>query len=208
MPVKSFKTNIFDVVLTNSNDDDDVQTSFDDNVGQTSLRVAIDNAISQSLSGRYRELGGKGRRLENSMQREGCYLLNFVTLEYTGPGRSDPTSAAVPFDLELDESFAHETALLYDPDEGLAFVESTQSGMGPGALATYFREFVDDGTVYQLVPRLDSEASARARRQRTIRSLTMRVSMGPITGEDNEAGVGTIKAFGSGYGAGVVDIVI
>ena len=203
MSEKSFKVNVYEVTLPGEDDDDMPDTS-----GDISFSDAIENACARSLPDRFREVNGKGRRLENYEQRDDCYCLNFVTLEFSGPGRSERETAAVPIDLGADEEFAHQTAMLYDPDLNLAFVESTQTGMRYGAIARYFRGFSFPRTEYQLVPRLDDDAAARARRHQIIRSLTMRVAMGPVTDADRDAGTGVIKSLGEGYDAGTIDIVI
>ena len=168
----------------------------------------FDNAIAQPLDRRYTEVSGKGRRLENHQKEEDYYLLNFVTSQFDGPGRTEPETAAIPIDLAPEEFFAHETAMLYAPKANLAFVESILSGMGPGAVAHYFSEFANNNENYSLTPKMDQEAETRARRQQTIRSLTMRVSLGPVTDVDRLAGIGVIKSFGEKYDAGTIDIEI
>ena len=196
MPDKSFKVSIYEVKLP----DDTGQAQFP-------FRNAIEGACAQPLEERYLFVNGKGRRLENHDRHEDCYLLNFVSLEFTGPGRSRPRTEAVPINLDPDESFAHETAMLYDPESSLALIESTQSGMGPGAMAEYFEEFANQ-TEYLLIPQLDNEAGARARSYQTIRSVIMRVNIGPVTEADRAAGIGVIKSLGEEYDAGFMDIEI
>lgn len=196
MPEKRFRVNIYEVGFPD-------EASFGPPFSE-----AVDNAIAQPFALLYRDANEKGRRLEHSERRDGVYLLNFATFEFTGPGRSSPVTPVQPIDLDADEFFAHDTAMLYDPSEGLAFVESTQGGMGPGAIARYFEAFASERTKYQLLPRLDDEAAARARRHQTIRDLTIRVGMGPVTSADHAAGTGTLKAFGEGFGAGQIDISI
>lgn len=199
MPEKRFRVNIYDV-------------GFSGDAGPgTSFSTALDNAIAQPLALRYREANGKGRRLENDARRDDIYLLNFVTFEFAGPGRSRPITPAQHINLGADESFAHETAMLYDPNAELAFVESTQGGMGPGAIASYFAAFAGDRTEYLLLPRLDDGAGARARRHetiRTIRSLFIQVSIGPVTAADREAGTGVLKAFANDYSASSINVEI
>ena len=196
MPEKSFKVNIYKVEHPGNA------------YAYTPFSVAIDNALSRPLGWRYMEIKSKGYRLENAVHKEGCYLLNFVTFEFFGPGRSDRETAAVRIDLGPDEDFAHHTAMLYDPELNIAIVESTQSSMRHGAIAQYFKSFSQPITKYLLIPTLDNDAGARARRYRTIRSLIMRVAMGPVTSADRDSGVGLIKGFGEGYDARSVDIEI
>ena len=196
MPEKRFRVNIYDV-------------GFSEGAAHgTTFNTAVDIAVALPLDERYGVANGKGRRLEHHAQQGGVYLLNFITFEFAGPGRSRPVTPAQPIALGTDESFAHETAMLYDPNVDLAFVESTQGGMGPGAIASYFEELAGAGTKYLLLPRLDDEAAARARRHQTIRSLNIRIGMGTITGADHAAGTGAIKAFGQEFDAGQIDIEI
>ena len=197
MPDKSFKANIYDVEFRNP-----------DIPGQTPFETAIQEARGCPLGERYVDMSPKGRRLENDDKRDGCYLLNFVTLEFAGPGRSTPETRAVSIDLNPRESFTHETAMLYDPETRLAFLESTSVGMREGAIADYFGRFVSSDTEYTLTPRLDDDAAAKARGFQTIRSIIMRVSMGPITKADRDAGIGVIKGFGEDYSAGYINIEI
>lgn len=197
MPEKTFRVNVYQVELTGNED-----------AYQLPFHNAIVAACGLPLSQRYREVNGKGRRLENYADRDGCFLLNFVTGQYDGPGSVSPQAAVAPIPLAPNEIFAYETAMLYDPVEQLALVESSVGVMGPSAIAHYFKEFANADTNYTLVPRLDDEAAARARNHQTIRKLKLRVAMGPVTDIDRAAGLSPIKAFGEGYGAGFIDIEI
>lgn len=199
MPEKSFKVNIYNVEITGNNTDQP---------GSYLFSQAIDNAIAQPRALRDKNVNGKGRRLENEQRTEGYYLLNFATLEFVGPGRTEPAKEVRPIGLAPEEYFAHETAMLYDPKASLAFVEATLGGMGAGAKAHYFGEFADNNENYLLTPRLDDEAATRARRQQTIRSLVIRVARGPVTRSDYDAGIGAIKAFADDFDAGTIDIEI
>ena len=197
MPEKPFRVNVYEVDLLD-----------DSGLDPLTFANAIESACKESIPGRFKSLGDKGRRLEHYDQRDGCFLLNFVTLAFDGPGRSAPGSMTEPIDLALDEHFSHETAMLYDPGENLVFLESGQGGMTNGAIARYFREFAENGEMYSLVPRLDAEASSKARRYQTIRSLVMRMTVGPVTNIDREAGTGVIKGFGEQYDAESIKVEI
>ena len=193
MTDKLFKAKVFKVeILTVS---ESGQSRF---TGETEFNVAATNAHSLPFADRCKLVKGKYRRLEQLRPEDGCILLNFVSSEFTGPGRFSPTMAVTPIKLSQDEFFSYETAMLYDLRTGLAFLESASVGIGPESIADYIGQFVDDMTKYRLIPRLDEEASARARRHRTIKSLKLRAHIGPVAKSDREAGYGTIQAFGGG----------
>ena len=197
MPEKTFKVNIFEIELPEGSTSE--QASFD---------TAIESAVAQPHQQRCLEVNGKGRRLEHHRKLDNCHLLNFVSLEFAGPGRTFPNSLAKPFDLDSDESFAHETAVLYDTAENLVFAESSLGSIGPGAIATYFEHFAGPQAKYLLIPRLDEQAQARARSHQQIRSVMMRVALGEITALDRDTGISPLKAFGEGFGAEYINIEI
>ncbi len=80
--------------------------------------------------------------------------------------------------------------------------------MAAGATAQYFASFAGRGAAYDMIPVLDPDAAARARRCRQFRKLEMRVAL-PRVGElDRQAGLGPIEAFSEGLGAGIVNISV
>ncbi len=168
---------------------------------------AISIACKKSLRRRGRDENEKHHRLENHKQKTDRFLLNFVTLDFPGPGRAKREGPVSPFGLDEDESYTHETAILYDIDNRLAFIESKKVGMGYGAIARYFTDFAGLGTAYQLIPRLDPDAATRARKKRLIRGMQMRVGLGPIT-RDHANTPSPIVAFGNAFGASFVDVEI
>ena len=190
-----FRVNLFDVNLPDAG-----------RFAQTPFREAIENACGQPLAARVKEVNGKRHRLENYAEREGCLLLNFITGQYAGPGRTEFEVASAPIGLGPNESFTYDTAALYDPEKSLVFLESSVLGMREGALAGYLKEFTNGNTNYSLSYRIDPEAAAKARRFQTITSMIIRVSMGPATESDRRAGVDTQQVFGAGYGADFIDI--
>ena len=198
MPNKPFKVDIYDVRLP------EIENEEDENGTQpVPFEDAINTARNEPLHNRYKIVNGKGRRLEHHRLDQYSYLLNFLTFEYSGPGRSETTTPAVPNNLNPDEYFTVETSMLYDPQLQIAFVESSLTGMRYGALARYFREFSDPRTEYLMYPRIDDDAAARARRFQTIRGFTMHVRAGAITDADHQAGVDPFKVVAEEFGAGV-----
>ena len=195
METKLFKVNIFDVDIG------------DGPIGQLPFADAIERAWGHPFEERVRNVNLKDRRLDHLERDQECLLLNFITFDFPGPGRVRQPTPAAPIDLAGDEFFAHETAMLYDPEENLAFIEAMRGGVGPGAITDYLESFAGRAA-YRLVPRLDQGASARARRQQQFRKLVMRVAVGPVGAVDHDLGIGAIEAFGEGFGARFVDVEI
>lgn len=197
MPEKAFKAKLYDVRLGDP----------DHPVDADGLKSAIEKAAMLGLRDRVVSINGKYRRLEAFEIAGDPWLLNFVTAEFAGPGRTGLASPAVAIGLQSDENFAHETAMLYDPNAGVIWIESGLGGMGAGAVKQYFETF-SDGLAITLTPRLDDLASAKARAFQEVRKIEYRVMAGPPSAIDEELGMRPITAFASPYEADEVDIVV
>ena len=194
---KSFKVNIYRVELEEI-----------ENVIQVSFDQAVQNAWGQQFVDRFKEIGGRGHRLDHFRQQGDCFLMNFASFAFYGPGRVTPQTQIAPMGLAANEHYGHETSLVYDHPSETVFVEANINGLGSGAIAHYFRQFANSHSRYTLVPVLDEDASARARRHQTIRSVTVRMATGPITEADHRAGTSAYKALGGGFEGASIDVEI
>ena len=197
MPNKVWKANIYAVTSEHAEGGSPIE-----------LSEAIGRALNCPLLEREKDIGGKRRRLDYASQENGLYLLNFVSFEFSGTGKVRQGQVVQSVALQPDESFAPETAMLYDPENSLAFIESAIGSMGPHAIVDYFQEFADPRDKYFLEPMADPDARARARRHQTIRKLEMRVNAGTVTEIDREAGVGPLRALGNEFGGESINIEI
>ena len=196
MPSKLFRVNLYSVQSRNRSTN-----------RPTSFRKAIRRAMDETLDDREKDAAGKWRRLDDAHKRSSdVYLLNFITLEYSGPGRVRRGQPTSDFAMRSDEFFTPETAALYDHQQRVVLMESTQGGMGTGAVAHYFEQFADKGTEYRLIPVVDTEIAAKARRFGSYRKLYMRVKMLPMSLSNDAADVDLVEAFGEGLGAETIDI--
>ena len=197
MPTKRFQVNLYDV-----------ETTMKRAGWPTSLLDALEQAWSQDIGQREKIVSGKRRRLNDWKVEGGLVYLNFITFEFAGPGRVRQGQPAVPISMRNDESFSPETAILFDPNHDLAYVESTQTGMSPGVIARYCMKFAAVGTTYSLVPRVDDDSEGRARRFSSVKTIEMRVRMGPSSGSDREAGIHALQALGGDYQAEYINLEI
>ncbi len=192
-----FKANIYEL--------DEIDQDID---GEVLLpEVAMRNAYEQEREARTLQVGDSDRRLAHFEERNGLCLLNFATLRYPGPGRASRTQAIAPFQLAEDERFAYQTAMLYDPDRFLAFIQSTRPGMGVGAVAEYLERFANHVTNYRFIPRLDPEARQRAMGYQMISTVEMRVAAGQANGRDRDEGLGVMTALLGEFDARHMDVV-
>ena len=152
------------------------------------------------------QVNGSDRRLEHHREDDGLVFLNFATLRFPGPGRASRRRPIVRFELQEDERFAYQTAMLYDPGRGLAFLQSGRPGMAIGAVAKYLERFANHNTRYVFSPRLDEDARQRALRKEIVRTLEMRVAAGAVRAADRDQGLGFMAALVDELDAGFVNV--
>lgn len=172
-----------------------------------SFESAIRATAELGIDARWQHWDDKPRRMDGYSPHGPLHLMNFVTAEYIGPGRTGQSTRVSPIRLQDNEYFAHETAALYDPAEGILLLESSLGGMGPGAIKTYFRRF-DRTCIISLRRRVDDEAVAKARRFQVFRQLHLRVSMGSVSQIERQSGTEVLQSLGEGFHAQEIDIVI
>ena len=191
MATRTFRVGIFDVT-------DDTDTPMADALAQICARPLADRVHEEAL---------KSHRLEAHDVRQNLHFVNFVTLGYSGPGRARLPDPVNSIGLRPDEFYTHETSMLYDAENSIAYVELIREGISVGAIQRYLSKFAEDAS-YNLIVRLDPEASARASRFNIIGTLEMGVMIGPATEADRDAGVGAINSFGQRYEASRANIEI
>ena len=188
-----FKANIYEL-----EGDDEPHPLFED-------AVAAVEALPKGQ--RLKGVNGVDRRLEHYEEHDGCLLLNFVTMRFPGPGKASRNRDVEQVGLQAGESFAHQTAMLYDAENGLVLLESGRPGMGPGAVGEYIGDMGAQGYRYKLTPRFDGAARSRALRAETIRLVEMRVALGADPGNLGDD-LGNFAAFAHALGGDVLDIQI
>lgn len=198
MPDKEFKAGVHDVMVEGQPMTLQSQDRF---------KAAIQAVAQLGTDARWLPWTDKPRRMESHRLHRSLHLMNFVTAEFAGPGRTGQSVPVSPIGLGEGEYFAHETAALYDPAQGILLLESGIGGMGPGAIKTYFRQF-DPTCIITLPRRIDSDAATKARRFQVIRRLHLQVSMGPVSEVERRLGTEVLQSLGEGYHAQLIDVVL
>ncbi len=193
MPTRPFNVNIYEVVVRDY-----------DNYRPLPFEEAIECAWQQPLSERHRSEPRRSFRLEHMCEAEDYYVLNFAALQYEGPGRADTTHPVSSIGLNPGELFAYETAMLYDIEHSILFVESHQTSMRSGAIARYFTHFADT-TAYGVYPRFDEDVIRRARGFIEIRNVGVRAAV--QRRDDRESGLDVHTATGREFEAEYVDLM-
>ena len=173
------------------------------------LRNTMAYVWAQAPQDRVFTIGGLEYRLEHFKEKPGLCFLNFVLLQFSGPGRAALDQPITDFNLNPNDRFAYQTSMLYDYQRELAFIQAGRPGMTAKAIGDYLTSYVwESGLYYQFNPILDHNARARALQNFVIRTLEMRVAIVDFTQEDRDWGLslGQVMNWGEEYGARHMDI--
>ena len=173
------------------------------------LRATMAHIWAQPPQERVFPIGGLAYRLEHFRETPGLCLLNFVLLQFSGPGRAALGRPVTDFNLNSDDRFAYQTAMLYDYHHELAFIQAGRPGMTAKAISDYLTSYVwESGLYFQFNPALDQNARDRALQNFVIRAVEMRVAIRDFTQEDRDLGLSLnqVMDWGGDYGARHIDI--
>lgn len=164
------------------------------------------------LDKRIRIVNRASLRVDSIECRDGLWYMNFVKFrESQGPGKGKKKAVTEGFDFKKGESFAEETAALYDPATGYMLVQYNHSGVRSASIAVYLSKYDEDAAnIYDLNPKYDPDTERKLQQQAIKKSLSFKIDVSKMTSDDLKNGVALSKAveFGSGCNAGVIDIEI
>lgn len=117
----------------------------------------------KKLDKRIRLINRAELRIDSIELRDGVWFLDFVKFRQTqGPGRGKKKAKTEGFEFKRGESFAEETAALYDPATNYMLVQYNHSGVRAGSIAQYLSDY--DGAsanIYSLNPKYDPETERK-----------------------------------------------
>ena len=202
-----FKINIFELEAIYRNEYTEGEIAADAFMNAIQVAQRLDD-----LNNRVKRVHGTPRRLENPVRTDGnALLLHFTTGHYSGPGHANQHTPVASFQMDPDDFFAHDTAMLFDCRNYLAFVESRRPGMSGGAIAYYFSRFANRGWRFYLTPRLDPTARRKALKKSLINNLHIRWIVGPTSREEVEEygnEISILNELGERFGCSMIDTTL
>lgn len=164
----------------------------------------------KKLAKRVRLVSQAEVRIEALEERNGVWLIEIVKFRQTqGPGRGKRNAKVEGFDFKKGESFAEETAALFDPATNYMLVQYNHSGVRAGALGQYLSDY--DGAasnVYSLDPKFDPDTERKLLQKAIKKSLSFRIDVTAMTAQDLKNGVALADAiaFGRSCSAGLITV--
>lgn len=139
-------------------------------------------------------------RIDSIELRDGVWFMDFVKFRQTqGPGRGKKKAKTEGFEFKRGESFAEETAALFDPASGYILVQYNHSGVRAGSISQYLSDYDGAATnIYNLDIKYDPETERKLQQKAIKKSLSFRIDVTQMTAQDLKDGVPLEQAIALG----------
>jgi len=154
----------------------------------------IDSIASDGLEERIRTIGSGEVRLDaiEKKKKNGVrkWYIDFTRIRDTyGPGKARRDTPVEGLDIGEDEFYGEEAAALYLPDQSYLLVQYNHYGVRPGAMQSYFSDYVDNEVnIYSFDVVLDKSAEARFKRGKYLTRFEIKVDVEELTKADRDGG--------------------
>lgn len=120
------------------------------------------------------------------------WAMDFTLRRTSGPGRSRKGGSTEDFDLEKDEGFGEQTAVVYDSETNFVAVQYNHFGPRVGAIENYLNSFksIDGGGHFRWNPKLHKNTEAQLMNSVVQKKLEFKVLLDGLTDAAHEQGVG------------------
>lgn len=176
------------------------------------LEDVLKGIQKDKIGARVRLVNGSEVRVDSIDQRGGVWLMDFVKFRQTqGPGKGSRNSKVVGFEFKKGESFAEETAALFDPANGYLLIQYNHSGIRAGAISQYLGEYYQAANnIYDLKPKFDPDVERKLLKKVIKKSFSFRIDVTEMTEQDLKRGVALKDAInlGKGSSAGLVTVAL
>lgn len=164
-----------------------------------SLEDLLDRMQLDTIEDRLRKIGIQKQEIRlESIRAPGqdgnntkFWLLDFTKLRFDhGPGKVSRNEPIEGFELEDDEGFGEETAVLFDPKTAHALIQYNHNGPRSSTIEEYFCVY-DNAVVskYSFLPVLDDTANLRLAQKDIIKKIQFKVAAPKITDEQRKGNV-------------------
>ncbi len=156
-----------------------------------SIVDVINRIENDSLNDRIRKIKFAEIRVDDILKKDGLIFLDFVKLRGThGPGKASQTDPASGFEFKPGERFAEETALLYDSNSGVVFVQYNHHGSRVGIISEYFNIYTGNPkTSIEFLPKMTHDFERRLESKSIIKSVEISVSPAILQGTDRDLSI-------------------
>jgi hypothetical protein len=148
------------------------------------LVVPLQAALNMPLDQRLRQISQHEIRLEEiyaphtKQNSSSFWLMDFTIFRFEhGPGKASRKQPIEGFDLQNDEGFGEETAVLFDPKTGYLVVQYNHHGARVGSIAAYLSDFRSgQGDAYEFNPKLDESAETKYAQKTIFKKVNFKIA--------------------------------
>lgn len=170
--------------------------------GTPSLETLLRQIERDELEARLKVVGHQEVRLESILpphvdENDTPYwLLDFAKIRFDhGPGRASRVAAIEGFDLDENEGFGEETAVLFDARHRTMLIQYNHYGVRSSAIQHYFNIYEDDVLRgYGLGVALDEDAGVKFARKQILKKIHFKIAPPKMSAAQRRAGVGLGQA--------------
>lgn len=155
------------------------------------LEAHIRGIVILDLERRNRQSFNDTIRLEHAEKRGNYWFLDFVKIRtHHGPGRAGKKTPIEGFDLNDDEGFGEETALLWNTANNWCAVQYNHHGVRARAMAEYLALFERDNPQFvTLTPKIDDSVHAKIAQKKLVSKVVVSVAPKNLTEYDYAEGL-------------------
>lgn len=149
------------------------------------LATLLGQLATKPLEDRIRQIGYQEFRLDAVLQPDRhwpTWRLSICKFRSEGPGRAKRDTPSQGIDLDEDEDFTEDTAILFDPASMMMVVQYNHYGPRSGSVVDYLNAWTGVNTaVYTIQPQLNTTAQARLQAKRLFTRVAFKVAPAKIT---------------------------
>lgn len=149
------------------------------------LEHTLAQLVRSPLGNRVRQLGYQEFRLEEAIHPDRhwpTWRIAVCKFRGEGPGLAKRDTPSMSMNLDDDEDFTEDTAMLFDPASKMIVMQYNHYGPRAGSVADYFSAWLgaNDGA-YELAPQLNQNVQARLKSKKQFTRVAFRVAPAMVT---------------------------
>lgn len=149
------------------------------------LATILGQLARKPLEDRICKIGYQEFRLDAVLQPDRhwpTWRLSICKFRSEGPGRAKRDTPSQGIDLDEDEEFTEDTALLFDPASKMMVAQYNHHGPRSGSIIDYLNAWTGiDTAIYTMAPQLNPNVQARLRSKKQFTRVAFKVAPAMIT---------------------------
>jgi hypothetical protein len=166
--------------------------------GNDTVESVLKKILESEISDRNKEISSSAKsvvRVEDIVNKDNIWYLDFIKIRNDhGPSKASKAKPVKGFELEEDEGFGEETAVMYDPGIDCIIMQYNANGVRSSYVSKYLNAFSSGGkSFYELSPKYDLDTERRFLSQKQTKKLSFKLDVSKMSDGDRAAGASLSK---------------